>query len=343
MRGAITILTGLLLVAALLLWVGALATLGSLTASDPAGNALSEAYGTLMLLACWGLIAVLLVVAGVRGELVGWIRLAAVVLVPLTGAAAVAVLQLLRDPGAPRWPIVVPALSGALLLAHAALALFPALRSRVAGLPVDAVAWGALLVLGAAPWPFLAQARRAAAARGVELADSAARAAAGAQAALDEENRRRFAALGDGAPALDLLAFTQGGNPLREEALALLRRRPGLAAELEALVSAGNDVAVLELHQLAPTVTPALCTAVVAYLARDAATFRPATPGPVSYGQVAWRVERHLPALGYLHARGCRLDAALAAYESTVAAFPPSPEGDRFRARLAAFQSPVGS
>jgi len=342
-RGAITILTGLLLVAALVLWVGALATLGTLTASDPAGNALSEAYGTLLLLSCWGLLAVLLVVAGGRGELAGWVRLAAVALVPLTGAAAVAILRLLKDPAAPRWPMVVPALSGALLLAYTALALFPAVRGRVAGLPVDAAVWGALLVLGVAPWSFLAHAQRAAAARRVELADSAARTGAGAQAALDAENRRRFAALGDSAPALDLLPFTQGGNPLREEALALLRRRPGLAAELEALVGAGNDVAVLELHQLAPAVTPSLCTAVVAYLARDAATFRPGTPGPVSYGQVAWRMERHLPALEYLHAHGCRLDPALAAYESTVAAFPSSPEGERFRARLAGFQTPAAS
>lgn len=341
MRGAITILTGLLLVAALVLWVGAIATLGTLTASDPAGNALSEAYGTLLLLACWGLVAVLLVVAGARGELAGWVRLAAVVLVPLTGAVSVGILQLLKDPGVPRWAIVVPALGGALLLAYTALALFPSLRSRAAGLPVDTVVWGALLVLGLAPWPFLAQARRAAATRRMELADASAHAGAAAQAALDAENERRLAALGDSAPALDLLAFTQGGNPLREETLARLRRRPALAAELEALVAAGNDVAVLELHQLAPPVTPSLCAAVTEYLARDAAAYRPGTPGPVSYGQVAWRVERHLPALGFLHAQGCRLDAALAAYEAAVATFPPSAEGDRFRARLAALRSPA--
>ena len=341
MRGTITIVTGILFVLAVVLWFGAVATLATLTASDPAGNALSEAYGTLLLLACWGVLAVLLVVLGILGELAGWARLAALVLVPLTGAVAVAILQLLRDPAAPRWLIAVPAASGVLLLAYVAVALFPALGSRVAGLPVAAVTWGVLLVLGLAPWPLLMRARRAAAARRVELADSAARAESDARAALDAENRRRFAALSDEAPALEVLAFTQGRNPLREEALALLRRRPALAAELEALVVAGNDVAVLELHQLAPTVTPSLCAAVVAYLARDAATFRPGTPGPVTYGQIAWRVERHLPALAWLQAQGCRLDPALAAYAATVTAFPPSPEGDRFRARLAALQAPA--
>src|SRR5215472_3105401 len=55
-----TILAGIgLSVLILLAWVGQLATLSDLSGSDPAGNALAQAFGALEIIVLWGLLAVL--------------------------------------------------------------------------------------------------------------------------------------------------------------------------------------------------------------------------------------------------------------------------------------------
>jgi hypothetical protein len=51
----LTILAGLgLSVLILLAWVGELATLSDLSRSDPAGNALAQAFGVLEIIVLWG-------------------------------------------------------------------------------------------------------------------------------------------------------------------------------------------------------------------------------------------------------------------------------------------------
>src|SRR5215471_1692141 len=51
----------------LLAWVGELATLSDLSGSDPAGNALAQAFGVLEIIVLWGLLAILAVLAAIKG------------------------------------------------------------------------------------------------------------------------------------------------------------------------------------------------------------------------------------------------------------------------------------
>src|SRR5271169_1391873 len=96
----------------LLVWVLQLATLSDLGRSDAAGNALGEAYAAIEIIVLWLLLAVLLIVCGVTGKMPWPTALAAVILLPASGFAAITALDLLADHNAPPflWPIVTPAL-----------------------------------------------------------------------------------------------------------------------------------------------------------------------------------------------------------------------------------------
>lgn len=52
-----------------LLWAVQLATLTDLSGSDPAGNGLAQAFGALEIIILWVLLAVLTILAGVKGEM----------------------------------------------------------------------------------------------------------------------------------------------------------------------------------------------------------------------------------------------------------------------------------
>src|SRR5215813_9046292 len=51
----------------LLIWIAQLATLADLNGSDPAGNALAQAYGAAEIIVLWVLLAVLTIVARTKG------------------------------------------------------------------------------------------------------------------------------------------------------------------------------------------------------------------------------------------------------------------------------------
>src|SRR4051794_31116122 len=74
--------------AAAFVWVLALATLSDLSGSDAAGNGLAQAFGAVELVVLWGLLAVLVLIAALKGAMPPAAKLAALVLVPATGVAA---------------------------------------------------------------------------------------------------------------------------------------------------------------------------------------------------------------------------------------------------------------
>ena len=114
-----TILAGIgLSVLILLAWVGQLATLSDLSGSDPAGNALAQAFGALEIIVLWGLLAVLALLAATKGAMPRAAALAIIILIPASGFAAMTAAELLTAPDvAPFiWPIIIPALGPPLIV-----------------------------------------------------------------------------------------------------------------------------------------------------------------------------------------------------------------------------------
>jgi len=113
---AVTLVVGVL---ALLVWMLMLATLSDLAGSDAAGNGLAQAYGAIEIIVLWALLAVIALIAGIKGGVAWPLAMAAAVLIPASCVATFFVLGLLSRPELPPflWPIVIPAAVPPLVLA----------------------------------------------------------------------------------------------------------------------------------------------------------------------------------------------------------------------------------
>jgi hypothetical protein len=141
---------------ALLLWATQLAILNDLTSSDAAGNALAQAYGAIAIILLWVLLAVLAFMGFFKGAMPTPAAIAALILIPVSGSAAISALELLRAPElAPyRWPIIIPALAPPIMVAFSFWALLPGIHARVPAKYAGVVAWGSVLLLCVALVPF---------------------------------------------------------------------------------------------------------------------------------------------------------------------------------------------
>jgi len=129
----------------LLIWIAQLATLADLNGSDPAGNALAQAYGAAEIIVLWVLLAVLTIVAWTKGAMPGAAALAALILIPASGLAAITAAELLAEPDAVpfMWPIIIPAGVPPLIIAFCFWALLPLSRANIPARVAIGVAWGA--------------------------------------------------------------------------------------------------------------------------------------------------------------------------------------------------------
>jgi hypothetical protein len=148
-----TIFTVLLIAIAAFLWIGLVATVATINGNDAAANGLSEYYAVFGSIGLWLLLAVIMIIAGIRGGMSVRSAICAVVLLPASCAATIAAIAILKDATESRWPIVVPVLAPMLLLSYAVWLYFPRVRALVAAQTVEAVTWGVLLLLSVAPWP----------------------------------------------------------------------------------------------------------------------------------------------------------------------------------------------
>lgn len=324
-----------LLVVAVVLWLGTIVNSLTINASDAAGNALSHAFGVLMAIGLYTALGILLVLAGVRGEMSVWVRIAAVALIPASTAATIAAIELLsqRSEWPAQWPIVIPVAAPALLIGFALWNYLPSLRALMPASIFAPVVWISLTVLSVAPWPLL---RERAHVRGAGLGElQAIRAAKRAKwsARAHEAARAEFEAIEAGAPLYSWLPFTEPGHPLRDRALAAIHRLPGRQSETEELVRSGNVNAIREVPNLGVEVTPALCSALREAITYHARQVRPDEVAP-AYATSARDVEFYMPTVEWVVSRGCTLDAALAELDTTARAYGAGAERDRFLDKL---------
>jgi hypothetical protein len=318
---------------AFLCWMLFLGSAGTMHDSDPAGNAMSQAFTFLVGIVLWLLLAMLLALS-MRG-LPGWTIATALVLLPASGGSVLAVMQTLAgDRTAARWLLVVPAGLPLLIMVFALWALSPGLRALLpAGLAV-AVAWGGVLLLALLPWPSLLAHRARAGEQRQRLGEQAEREEAARQRLDREEWTARFEKLPADAPLWQWRDFTTRGPELRERALAAIRRLPDRQAQAEELLAHGLDFPIRELPALDLQATPSLCGKARAFLREKLKQISPAVPGrPWNWENAA--VDPYLPGIEWLLAHGCDCGAEVTALEAAVRAYPADADCDRTLAGLA--------
>ncbi len=112
------------------------------------GNALAQAYCAIAIILLWVLLAVLTLIAFFKGAMPTPAAIAALILVPVSGDAALSALELLRAPElAPyRWPIIIPVLAPPIVVAFTFWALLPGIHARVPARYAASIAWGTVLL-----------------------------------------------------------------------------------------------------------------------------------------------------------------------------------------------------
>lgn len=165
--------TGLvLLVLSCVLWMALALLVIRMNESDMAGNSLSYSFAILASIALWVLLVIVALIAGFKTA-PAWLRGTGILLYPLSCAACIAAIELVRGRGSVpmSWAAIVPVLLPPLLMLTSAPSLVPSLRSWLPESTRDGV-WTGILVVSLLPWPFLLLQSRDRAAREAKLREA---------------------------------------------------------------------------------------------------------------------------------------------------------------------------
>ena len=329
--------TIILLVVAAVLYAGMMGSLGDAPNSDAMGRGLAVAFGAMFGAVLWLVLAVLLIIAGMKGRMPLWARIAAVFLLPLSGVAAAMAADAYanRDYSA----IWVPALLPPLIALYALWARLPSLHARVSPVVASAVLGGAILFLTAAPLlrsaippPRDPAAEARAEAQEKERVE---REEQRALAALKREETE-FTALGPDSSMSDYFPFLNS-NRFSKQALAGVRAVKNRQAEAISLLQSKPLVNLAGLWQYNLEPTPEPCRAYGDALAGTASSITKAVP---NYLGSAIDLEWQLPNVKWLTGARCNLDQPLTALEANLRAVADSSRITGFADTLAGFHQP---
>ncbi len=323
--------TAILLALAVVLYAGMMGSLSGAPGSDAAGRGMALAFGAILATLLSIVLAVLLIVAAVKGEMSPVGRISVFVLLPAATVAIWAAVEAYgrRDHSA----IWVPGLLPLAFVLYALRARFAPLRRSIGEVAANATLMVLVLILAGIPL--------------VRLALPVPRdVAAEARAAAAETDRRareeqvvrearaaeqaRFAALGPDSSLVDYLDFAYGDRSV--EAREGIRKVKSRQADAVALLNADRLRDLSSLLEYDVAATPALCDAYGAALARAASTVDP--KANANYLGSAIDLEAQLPNLQWLAADGCDLKVPLVLLEKNLRAVADSSRITKFADEL---------
>ena len=313
--------TIVLLILAVVLYAGMMGSLVGAPHSDAAGRGMAVAFGAIFASLLFVVLALLLLVAALKGRMSLAGKIGSFVVLP----AGMIAVWLAGDAWAGRdaSAIWVPAFLPPLIAAYALRARFLVSRARRGGLAVELGLAALIVVLIGAPFvrislvetPDPAVQARAAEERKArqEAQDKAVREA-------NEREAAKFAALGPNSPMADYLPFLYGNHA--REARQGIRQVRSRQQDAIALLEAGRLNELSSLLEFDVDATPELCRAYAGALGRAAAELDPRT-GSNQIGK-AIDLERQLPNLQWLAGERCDLAAPLGVLERNLRAVADS-------------------
>lgn len=296
-----------LAVVILLLYAVVVSALSNLAGSDAAGNALSQAYGAIALIALWVLLAALVIIACIKGAAPRWAAAIALVLVPVSGVVAMMALDLLSHPDMPPhlWPLVIPAAVPPLLLAFSFWTLLPSWHGKLPAPLAAGVALGGTVIVCLAIVPMLQ-------ARGRAVDQLMAE-----RAKYDAD----LARLSPDAPLWEWTPFLKTRNESKAAEIRLqMRMLPRRQSEAELMLERGDfPLGVLGAIDLDPT--PALCGKARALLDRRAAALTLPAGSTKPYVLIGEEVSDAVAATNWLVGYGCDCNGQSFAWETMAKAY----------------------
>jgi len=323
-----------LLVLAGSLYLAAMMSLGDALHTDAAGRGMALGFAAISGTAMMVVLAILLVVAAVKGEMSVTGKIGALFLVPVATVAMWVAGDIYGD--RTRWALAVPAVLPLLFAAYAVHARLPSWRAHLGAEAADIVLGGAIVLLTAAPLVWIAlPPSTATLAREMAREKARAEREAGGMRAAEKREAEAFARLGPDSALRDYLQYLPGGDSLSHEALAGARQVKSRQADAVALLKAGRLDALTDLFRLDLQPTPELCHAYDDALAVAANQVKKARP---DYLSIAIDLEQQLPNMEWLVQGGCNLNTSLGLLADHVHAVSDSQRMNTFAARLTALR-----
>jgi hypothetical protein len=294
-------------VLALLFYAIVLATLSDLASSDAAGNAYAQAFGAIEVIVLWLLLAVIALIAGVKGRMPVPAVFAAVFLIPASGFVTMAALELLSRPEVKPflWPLVIPAGIPPLVVMFCFWALLPKLRAAIPAQLAAGIVWGAVALLCLAIVPLQ------------QMRDTANEQFAAARAKYAED----FAKLPADAPLWDWVPFLDKPDNSRSGAAeAGIVKLEWRQSDAEIMLDRG-DFPLRYLGRFDLTPTPAICDKARGLLRRQAAALVLKSPNGKPYSDIAQQVTDAVVAMKWLVGHDCSCDAESQAWQAMAEAY----------------------
>ena len=331
-RGGFPVGTIVLLMLGVLLYAAMMGNLSDAPHTDAAGRGMAMAFAAIFATVLFAVLAILLIVAAVKGQMSIAGTVGSIFVVP----AALVAIWMASDAwgNRDRSAIWVPALVPPLIALYAVRARFALLRAAIPDVVADIAMGVAVVVLVGVPLERklfppptdpVAEARAAEEERArLEREEQAAREAREREAA-------QFAALGPDSAMADYMPFLYG-NYSREahEGIRKVKRRQ---ADTVALLNDGRLSDLAELLAFDVEATPEVCAAYGVALARETAKVDPKVSS--NYLGEAIDLERQLPNLQWLTGEGCDLAMPLVQLEKNLRAVADSSRITKFADELA--------
>jgi hypothetical protein len=324
--------TAILLVLAVVLYAGMMGSLSGAPDSDAAGRGIALAFGAILATMLMIALAVLLLVAALKGQMSLAGRIGAFVLLPLATVA----MWIAGDAYGARddWAIWVPALLPPLFLLYALRARLASLRQRVSEVKVNIALGAAVVILAgitliraAMPVP------RDPAAEARALAEEKER--VGSQQRAEQERKMReeaeFLALGLNSSLKDYLVYLRS-TERHDRALAGIRHATNRQADSIEQLQLGHILDLPELWRFNLESTPALCEAYGSALGSAAAAV---TKTRSDWRALAIDLEWQLDNMQWFVKEHCDLRQPLALLETNLRAVADSERMTRFADTLA--------
>jgi hypothetical protein len=326
-----TIAAALLILIAAFLSISIGAATSDLHASDAAGNAMSQGFAALGIIAVGIICAILLVMCGVSG---GYPRHSGVYMLFAVLFAAVAeyvAFQILSSEGVEgTGAILLPAVCAALpllVVIRAAWGIYPSLQTVLPG-QIGSLGPMALLTLVAMiPFPFLPAYNTRQEKRNKVIADFNAKAA---QEWSEEQNRRnkekmeKLEAVPADGDLFPILIFSADENPaIRDAARARMKTFAKRQADAEEMLGMKHELTLREIPNLDLAATPALCDLSKRMLVEKGG-MKPIDDQPIRIEDAEREVVPNLGTMRWLLAHSCDCSAEIAAIEKAVQGFPKS-------------------
>jgi hypothetical protein len=260
-----------------LLYVSILSNCSAAPDLESIDQGIAAIYALIGMVLLWIVLGVLRVLGCAGASVPGWSEIAAFLLHPLLGAAAVAALIMLSDGrNPPHWPIIVLIALSPLLALYAFRARLPMLHGVRPAAAIRVKVWGSICVLSAGLLAF--DCRYAGLATGRDRPAGVPRAARRPTVAEQQVNLARFQRLTDESPLSEWQPFIGKGNALESQVVERVRKLAHRQDDAEALLHDDNSFPLFHIRQLDLHATPAFCASVNAFLIRNASKHRPDAP-----------------------------------------------------------------